>query len=133
MTYEEVCHELKECYDGYHFVENSVGIYNLFSLLNTFHKMKFGSYWFESSTPTYLVELLKRSHYDLQRMASEETNSDVLNSIDSTFRNPIPVIYQSCYLTIKGYDNRFDIYRLSFPNREIEKGFIKYILFFSSM
>lgn len=128
MTYEEVCKELKDCYDGYHFVEDSIGIYNPFSLLNTFYKMKFGSYWFETGTPTYLVELLKHSHYDLQRMANEETDSDILNSIDSTSRNPIPVIYQSGYLTIKGYDKRFDIYRLGFPNREVEEGFVKYLL-----
>ncbi|WP_270545345.1 ATP-binding protein, partial [Butyricimonas paravirosa] len=81
MTYEEVGAELKKYYDGYHFVENSEGIYNPFSVLNTFFKMKFGSYWFETGTPTYLVELLKRNHYDLERMATEETNSDVLNSI----------------------------------------------------
>ena len=128
MTYEEVCSELKECYDGYHFVENSIGIYNPFSLLNTFYKMKFGSYWFETGTPTYLVELLKKSNYNLQRITHEETDADVLNSIDSTSRNPIPVIYQSGYLTIKGFDNRFGIYRLGFPNREVEEGFVKYLL-----
>ena len=55
MTYEEAKAELKACYDGYHFVEDSEGIYNPFSLLNTFFKMKFGSYWFETGTPTYLV------------------------------------------------------------------------------
>ena len=128
MTYEEVCSELKECYDGYHFVENSIGIYNPFSLLNTFYKMKFGSYWFETGTPTYLVELLKKSNYNLQRITHEETDADVLNSIDSTSRNPIPVIYQSGYLTIKGFDKEFGTYRLDFPNREVEEGFVKYLL-----
>lgn len=128
MTYEEVSKELKECYDGYHFVEDSIGIYNPFSLLNTFYKMKFGSYWFETGTPTYLVELLKRSNYNLQRITHEETDADVLNSIDSTSRNPIPVIYQSGYLTIKGFDKRFGIYKLGFPNREVEEGFVKYLL-----
>ena len=95
MSLEEVCRELKVCYDGYHFVENSIGIYNPFSLLNTFDKMKFGSYWFETGTPTYLVKLLKKHHYDLERMAHEETDSQVLNSIDSESTNPIPVLYQS--------------------------------------
>ena len=128
MSYDEVCKELKACYDGYHFVEDSVGIYNPFSLLNTFDQMKFGDYWFETGTPTYLVELLKSSHYDLRRVVNVETDSDVLNSIDSTSKNPIPVIYQSGYLTIKGYDRRFKIYRLGFPNREVEEGFMKYLL-----
>lgn len=77
--------------------------------------IEFGSYWFETGTPTYLVELLKKHHYDLERMAHEETSAAVLNSIDSTSDNPIPVIYQSGYLTIKGYDEEFGIYSLGFP------------------
>lgn len=128
MSFEEICQKLKECYDGYHFVEDSIGIYNPFSLLNTFDKMKFGNYWFETGTPSYLVKLLKRDHYDLHRMAHEETDADVLNSIDSASQNPIPVIYQSGYLTIKGYDRRFGIYRLGFPNKEVEEGFVNYLL-----
>ena len=127
MTYEEVGAELKKYYDGYHFVENSEGIYNPFSVLNTFFKMKFGSYWFETGTPTYLVELLKRNHYDLERMATEETNSDVLNSIYGD-EQPIPVIFQSGYLTIKSYDKRFGLYRLGFPNKEVEEGFINFLM-----
>lgn len=128
ITPEEACQELKERYDGYHFSENTVGIYNPFSLLNTFAKKKFGSYWFETGTPTYLVELLKKHHYDLYRMAHEETSADVLNGIDSGSTDPIPVIYQSGYLTIKGFDPRFRIYRLGFPNKEVEEGFMEYLL-----
>lgn len=128
MSYEEVCKELKVCYDGYHFVEDSVGIYNPFSVLNTFFKMKFGNYWFETRTPTYLVELLKAHDYDLHNMAQVETDADILNSVDSASTNPIPVIYQSGYLTIKEYDDRFGIYRLGFPNREVEEGFMKFLL-----
>ena len=127
MSYEEAFAELKKRYDGYHFVENTEGIYNPFSLLNTFYKMKFGSYWFETGTPTYLVELLKRSHYDLERMAHEETDVDVLNSIYGD-EQPIPVIFQSGYLTIKGYDEEFGLYRLGFPNEEVEEGFIKFLM-----
>ena len=128
MTYNEICVALREYYDGYHFTHNSIGMYNPFSLLNAFLRNEFGSYWFETGTPTYLVELLKKHHYDLQRMAHEETSAEVLNSVDSTSDNPIPVIYQSGYLTIKGYDERFGIYRLGFPNREVEEGFVKFLL-----
>ena len=127
LTYEETCDRLKESYDGYHFVENSEGIYNPFSVLNTFDKMKFGSYWFETGTPTYLVELLKQNHYNLEQMAHEETNSEVLNSIYAD-ESPIPVIYQSGYLTIKDYDEEFGNYTLGFPNREVEEGFIKFLM-----
>ena len=96
--------------------------------MNTFFKMKFGNYWFETGTPTYLVELLQMHHYDLHRMAHVETDADVLNSIDASSTNPIPVIYQSGYLTIKGYERRFGIYRLGFPNREVEEGFMRFLL-----
>ncbi|WP_455630345.1 ATP-binding protein [Parabacteroides sp.] len=133
-TYEETCLKLKRRYDGYHFTAKSEGIYNPFSLLNTFAKMEFGDYWFETGTPSYLVELLKRTNYDLYDMANTETDADVLNSIDSTSQNPIPVIYQSGYLTIKDYDPEFGIYRLGFPNQEVEEGFVKYLLpFYTSV
>ena len=127
LTYEEVYAKLKDCYDGYHFVENTEGIYNPFSLLNTFKYNKFSNYWFETGTPTYLVELLKRTHYDLGRMAHVETDADVLNSIYGD-EDPIPVIFQSGYLTIKGYDKEFGLYRLGFPNKEVEEGFMKFLI-----
>ena len=134
VTYDEICKKLRDYYDGYHFTYNSIGIYNPFSLLNAFKYQEFGSYWFETGTPTYLVELLKKHHYDLHRMAHEETTAEVLNSIDSTSDNPIPVIYQSGYLTIKGYDVEFGNYRLGFPNNEVEEGFIKFLLpFYASV
>ena len=134
MTYEATCQKLKARYDGYHFTEDSIGLYNPFSLLNTFAKKKFGDYWFETGTPSYLVELLKHTHYDLYEMANTETDADVLNSIDSTSKNPIPVIYQSGYLTIKEYDPEFGIYKLGFPNLEVEEGFVKYLLpFYTSV
>ena len=125
--YDKLCDDLKAYYDGYHFTHHSIGMYNPFSLLNAFKYKEFGSYWFETGTPTYLVKLLKKHHYDLERMAHEETDSQVLNSIDSESTNPIPVIYQSGYLTIKGYDEEFGMYRLGFPNREVEEGFVRFL------
>ena len=127
QTFEQACAQLKEDYDGYHFCPDSVGIYNPFSLLNTFAKRRYGSYWFETGTPTYLVELLKKSNYDLEEMSRVETNADILDSI-FTDDNPIPVIYQSGYLTIKDYDREFGMYTLGFPNREVEDGFMNFLL-----
>ncbi len=127
QTYEEACAQLKEDYDGYHFCPDSPGIYNPFSLLNTFAKGRYGSYWFETGTPTYLVELLKKSDYDLEQMSREETDTETLDSI-FTGNNPIPVIYQSGYLTIKKYNRRFDLYTLGFPNREVEEGFLRFLM-----
>ncbi|MDO5429998.1 ATP-binding protein [Parabacteroides sp.] len=134
LTYDETRTLLKRRYDGYHFVAEGPGLYNPFSLLNTFKYMRIDDYWFETGTPSYLVELLKHTHYDLYEMANTETDADTLNSIDSDSNNPIPVIYQSGYLTIKDYDPEFKIYRLGFPNREVEEGFIKYLLpFYTSV
>lgn len=128
MTEKALRVRLKEMYDGYHFTQNSPGIYNPFSLLQAFNRQEFGNYWFETGTPTYLVELLKRHHYDLHRMAHEQTDVQVLESIDSSSTSPIPVIYQSGYLTIKSYDSRFGIYHLGFPNREVEEGFMRFLM-----
>lgn len=87
LTYDETRSLLKKRYDGYHFVANVPGIYNPFSLLNTFKYMRPEDYWFETGTPSYLVELLKHTHYDLYELANTETDADVLNSIDSTSSN----------------------------------------------
>ena len=127
QTFEQACDQLKTDYDGYHFCPDSPGMYNPFSILNTFKSRRYGSYWFETGTPTYLVELLKKSNYDLEEVSHVETDANILDSI-FTDDNPIPVIYQSGYLTIKGYDKRFGIYTLGFPNREVEEGFMNFLL-----
>ena len=128
MTKEECYERLKVDYDGYHFCENSVGIYNPFSLLNTLKNKVFRDYWFETGTPSFLVYQLKKTGYPLDAMTEEELSSDTLNSIDIMDENPLPLLYQSGYLTLKSYDREFDSYLLGFPNREVEQGFIKYLL-----
>ncbi len=128
ISMEETFERLRKNYDGYHFVEFGEGIYNPFSLLNVFSKTKFSNYWFATGTPTFLVQLLQQTRYPLADMTEEQVSADFLNSIDSMSVNPIPVIYQSGYLTIKDYDEEFRIYRLGFPNMEVEDGFINYLL-----
>ena len=132
MNETEARQTLKEWYDGYHFAEHTEDIYNPFSLLNTLAEMKFGSYWFETGTPTFLVELLQRSKYDLHRLTEEMATADSLGGIDTMETNPVPILYQSGYLTIKGFDSRFRTYTLGFPNLEVEEGFIRFLLPFYS-
>lgn len=127
-TEEETINKLRTRYDGYHFKNNSVGIYNPYSVLNTIAKLEYNDYWFETGTPTFLVDLLKMHDFYLPDLTREHVSGDVINSVDSLSTNPIPVIYQSGYLTIKGYDERFKQYILGFPNREVEEGFIKFML-----
>ena len=128
MSKEEAVAKLREQYDGYHFHPSGIGVYNPFSLLNCLKQKEFRDYWFETGTPTYLVQLLQEHNYNLEKMSREETSADVLNSIDANSTNPIPVIYQSGYLTIKDYDPVFETYTLGFPNREVEKGFMNFLV-----
>ena len=127
LTREECIEKMRKLYDGYHFEEKAPGMYNPFSVLNTLDRKKFASYWFETGTPTYLVTLLREHHYNLEEMPKAEIATDVLNLIDSSSTNPIPVIYQSGYLTIKGYKEEFDKYILGFPNEEVKKGFVRFL------
>ena len=127
ITKEECYEKLKKQYDGYHFSNSEVGIYNPFSLLRAIDAQEFGDYWFETGTPTFLVETMKRNHYDLEQLAHENVTADLLGSLDVIDTNPIPLIYQSGYLTIKSYDPRFMTYRLGFPNDEVEHGFTRFL------
>ena len=122
------CYErLKQQYDGYHFRENSVGVYNPFSLLNALDCKEFKDYWFETGTPTFLIETLKRNNYELENITREEVTADLLGSLDSIDTNPLPLLYQSGYLTIKDYNPRFGSYILGFPNGEVERGFTRFL------
>ena len=128
QTKEEAYKELKKRYDGYHFSEDSVGMYNPFSVLLTLKNRNYGSYWFSTGTPTYLVELLKRFDFHLENLSGYETTAVALDSIQLSVDNPIPVLYQSGYLTIKDYDKEFRLYTLDFPNEEVEEGFINFLV-----
>ena len=123
ISYADACKQLKEWYDGYHFSNHGEDVYNPFSVLNTLKSREFGSYWFETGTPTFLVELLKHCRYDLNRLTQEMAMADSLNGIDSMEENPVPILYQSGYLTIKDFDQEFRYYTLGFPNKEVEEGF----------
>ena len=128
ITKDECYSKLKQNYDGYHFEAGTVGMYNPFSLLRTLDTQAFKDYWFETGTPTILAEALKKSNYNLEELTREEVTADLLGSIDSIETNPLPIIYQSGYLTVKAYDPEFAIYRLGFPNKEVERGFTRFLL-----
>lgn len=128
VTDEEMAARLRRRYDGYHFVNHGVGIYNPFSLLSTFSKNNIGNYWFETGTPTYLVKLLQRDSFRLPNLTDAEVTGSMLSSVDSVDSDPLPLIYQSGYLTIKDYDPEFDLYTLGFPNEEVAEGFTQFLL-----
>ena len=119
--------QLKEDYDGYHFCVKGDDIYNPFSILNAFDKKTFGEYWFGSGTPTMLVELLKSKAFVLSKISGCRCRESELAGSDVFLDNPIPILYQSGYLTIKDYDERFGEYILDYPNREVREGFVNFL------
>ena len=126
---ERVLELLKENYDGYHFCAGSEDIYNPFSLLNAFSDRRFGKYWFETATPTYLIERLERKpidERDLDKM--EYVSLNEFNVSPELTDNPIPLLYQTGYLTIKDYDRELDSYTLGYPNKEVRSGFLDSLL-----
>ena len=128
LTWDECYAKLKLNYDGYHFESGTTGMYNPFSLLRTLDSQAFKDYWFETGTPTILVEALKKNNYNLEELTQEEVTADLLGSIDSIDKNPLPLIYQSGYLTVKDYDEEFGLYHLGFPNMEVERGFTRFLI-----
>ena len=129
LTYEETLNKMTALYDGYHFCEFAEGVFNPFSVLNVFDGYKFSNYWFQTGTPTFLVELLKESEYDLRTLIDGiEASASSFTEYRVDANNPIPLIYQSGYLTIKDYDKRFGNYLLKFPNDEVRYGFMDFLV-----
>lgn len=114
----ETIDKLRMRYSGYHFEENSEEIYNPFSVLNTLANSRYDDYWFKANTHTFLIDILKKHDYYITDLNKAQVKANMMNNVDS---NPIPVIYQSGYLTIKSYDERFKNYQLGIPNKEVEE------------
>ena len=127
-TYEEACLHLKRQYDGYHFSKACADIYNPFSLFNAFNSKEYKNYWFSTGTPTFLIDILRHADFDVRALEGVEATDEQFDAPTEQITSPIPVLYQSGYLTIKGYDRNFQFYRLAYPNGEVRKGFIESLL-----
>lgn len=129
MTVEETKKKLARMYDGYHFTHNAEGVYNPFCLLKCFKQKDFGSYWFESGTPSMLVKTLQNQPIELTNLVNGRlVTEDQFKNYDPDSNNMLPVIYQSGYLTIKDFEKESRLYKLDFPNKEIEGGFLSVVL-----
>ena len=129
MTVSETKEKLALMYDGYHFSHDVEGTYNPFCLLKCFSAKDFGSYWFESGTPSFLVKTLQNQPIELTNLVNGRlATEDQFKNYDPESKNMLPVIYQSGYLTIKDYERESGLYTLDFPNREIESGFLNVLL-----
>ena len=123
-SYDEMRDVLRRQFDGYHFGSRLKGVYNPFSILNTFFKMEIRDYWFKTGTPTYLVRLLQDNHENLNDLTGKYYDESEFVDYRADREMPLPMIYQSGYLTIKDYDREMRTYLLDFPNDEVKKGFV---------
>ena len=127
-TYEEACLHLKRQYDGYHFSKACADIYNPFSLFNAFNSKEYKNYWFSTGTPTFLIDILQESDFDIRELDNTTATAEQFDAPSNRITDPLPVLYQSGYLTIKGYDPDFQLYTLAYPNKEVRKGFIESLM-----
>lgn len=123
LTFNETVEKLKEHYDGYHFTPNSPDIFNPYSIINALDDRDFNSYWFTSGTPTFLIELLQKNGIDMLQLDNLWARDNRFDVPTDSITDPIPVLYQSGYLTIKEYNSKLRMYRLGFPNEEVRQGF----------
>ena len=129
LTYEETLEKLKQTYDGHLFIDGGVHVYNPFSLLNVFSDRMFFDYWFQSGTPTFLVQYLKKAHFYLPDLENNvEIDLSSLNNFKVDVGSPIPILYQAGYLTLKSYNRRSGLYSLGYPNNEVKYGLIRNLL-----
>lgn len=128
ITEKDVLAKLKENYDGYHFTYPSPDIYNPYSLLNALTDAKFKSYWFGSGTPTYLIKMLNKFDVAPSEIGPMAAKSSAFDAPTETMTTIIPLLYQSGYITIKGYDEELDLYTLDIPNKEVRLGLMESLL-----
>ena len=115
---------LREFYDGYHFAAQSSDIFNPYSLLNAMAKSKLDYYWFTSGTPTYLIEMLKKFQVMPSEIGSCEADKSEFDVALENMNSILPILYQSGYITIKGYDPETELFTLDIPNREVKKAWM---------
>ena len=124
---EAIKERLKQHYDGYHFSEKMTDIYNPFSILNAFFNQAIRDYWFTSGTPSYLIRLMNHYHEGIDQLANNYYSLDAFINYKADVEYPLPMIYQSGYLTIKDYDKRRNRFLLDFPNNEVKNGFLNMV------
>lgn len=126
-SYEEIMTQLKAQYDGYHFSDLMTDIYNPFSLLNAFESQRISDFWFKSGTPTYLIRLLSHTDENMNEITGKYYTAEEFIDYKANIEQPLPMIYQSGYLTIKDFDFRRNAFLLDYPNNEVKKGFLSLI------
>ena len=125
ISKEDCYAQLKDYYDGYHFSAQCPDIYNPFSLLSALDQQEFKDYWYETGTPTFVVKALRNGQFNLEDLTLEGVPASALGGVNADDSDPVPVLYQSGYLTIQDYNPRTREYTLKYPNQEVERGFME--------
>lgn len=128
VSEEDAFLQLKANYDGYHFSEDSPDIYNPYSLLNALDSRKINDFWFKSGTPSYLIGVMKRDNFFLPDLDCIETLSSGLSVKESYLNNPVALLFETGYLTIKSFDDEMNLYTLGLPNKEVAESFSKALM-----
>lgn len=130
LSTEKCLEQLKKLYDGYHFHQKGIGVYNPYSFLNSLFAKEFGSYWFGTGTPAFLVKALRNSLFDVRRLTDKTiyASESILQDYTGDTLIPIPLLYQTGYLTIADYDSVAQEYTLTFPNEEVKYGFLESLI-----
>ena len=123
LTYDDTLARLKRMYDGYHFSKDMTDVYNPWSLINAFDMGDIQNYWFSIGTPSSLINLLRTKQLNLPDLEHLEVNMGRFDAPTERITDPIPVLFQSGYLTLKSYNEADDSYTLGFPNQEVYEGF----------
>ncbi|MDO5526894.1 MAG: ATP-binding protein [Prevotella sp.] len=124
-TFDETVQELKDFYDGYHFSKNSEDIFNPFSLVKALRNHDISAYWFSSGTPSYLIKTLQKYHVGIMDIEKKSSMVDDFDVSPEQMTSPLPLLYQSGYLTIKKFNPILQSYQLDYPNKEVRMGMIK--------
>ena len=124
ISVEQVREKLRERYDGYHFSEGMHDVYNPYSILCVMDYQKLADYWFSTATPSYLIRLMEHFSEDISKLVSEYHPASEFVDYRADVEQPLPMLYQSGYLTIKDYDPENEVYRVDFPNKEVSRGFL---------
>ena len=128
ITPEQMHQQLKEHYDGYHFADVSPDIYNPYSLIKAFDSKRTGAYWFDSGTPSFLIRQMQHFRTDITDMERLEQPASAFDKPTEAMTTALPLLYQSGYITIKGYDRESQEYTLSIPNQEVRIGYTEGLL-----
>jgi hypothetical protein len=129
ITHDEALAEMRKRYNGYRFAPEAETLYNPFSVLNTLKKHTFGYYWFKTGTPTFLVEQIRNARFDIPDLTGGVSiSAQSIDDYRAIGDDPIPLLYQTGYLTIRDYDARLEEYNLVFPNDEVKYAFLEALM-----